>query len=302
MKIIVAHAAPDWDAIASVWLIKSFLSNWKDAAVEFVPAGTRLAHSMGHSAENESDPIEKIGDDEVIHVDTGLGPLDHHQTSDQAICAATRTWDYVKQQQEKSGSPLRKEHQEAITRIVAIILAGDHFREVFWADPLADYHEFSLNGLLEGLKLSKPDQDDYCVTFGSACLDSLVHTFESRIWAEKEIAENGIEFTTKKGKALGFETVNDNVIKLAQKMGYVLVIRKDPRKGYVRIKARPSTGNQDDIDLTLAYDKLKKIDTKATWFLHVSKKMLLNGTPKNPAMVPSTLSLQEIIEVIENIY
>jgi len=80
------------------------------------------------------------------------------------------------------------------------------------------------------------------------------------------------------------------------------VIRKDPRKGYVRIKARPSTGNQDDIDLTLAYDKLKKIDTKATWFLHVSKKMLLNGTPKNPAMVPSTLSLQEIIEVIENIY
>ena len=302
MKIIVAHAAPDWDAIGSVWLIKSFLSNWKEASVRFVPAGTRLGEAKGFSSDDENDPIELLGEDEIIHVDTGLGPLDHHQTSDQAVCAMTRTWEYVKEQQEKSGSPLRKEHQEAIARIVAIVLAGDHFREVFWAEPLADYHEFSLNGLLEGLKLSKPDQDDYCVTFGSACLDGLTHTFESRIWAEKEIAENGIEFELKKGKAIAFETINDNVIKLAQKMGYILVIRKDPRKGYVRIKARPSTSELDDIDLTNAYEELGKADTKATWFLHVSKKMLLNGTPKNPAMIPSILTLQEIVDVIKSIY
>jgi len=309
VKIIVAHAAPDWDAIGSVWLIKSFLPGWKDAKVEFVPAGTRFGEAKGYHGEDKEDPIELIGEDEIIHVDTGLGPLDHHQTSDQTVCAMTRTWDYVRAENEKSGSPLRKEHQEAVSRIAAIILAGDHFREVFWADPLADYHEFSLNGLLEGLKLSKPDQDDYCVVFGSACLDALTHTFESRIWAEKEIAENGIRFELKKKVSLpagrqgiAFETINDNVIKLAQKMGYVLVIRKDPRKGYVRIKARPASGKDDDIDLTAAYEKLKVADSKATWFLHVSKKMLLNGTPKNPAMVPTTMTVQEIVDVIKELY
>lgn len=302
MKIIVTHAASDWDAIGSVWLIKSFLPGWQEAVIKFVPAGTRFGDAKGYHGDDKNDPAELIGEDEIIHVDTGLGPLDHHQTSDQAVCAATRTWDYVRTENEKSGSPLRKEHQAAISRIVQIILQDDHFREVFWADPLADYHEFSLVGVLEGLKFQKPDQDDLYVSFGSTCLDALTHTFESRIWAEKEIAENGIAFEIDKGKAMAFETVNDNVIKLAQKMGYVLVIRKDPRKSYVRIKARPASGKDDDIDLTAAYEKLKVVDSKATWFLHVSKKMLLNGTPKNPAMVPTTMTLQEIIDVIKSIY
>ena len=134
------------------------------------------------------------------------------------------------------------------------------------------------------------------------CLDAMVHNFEGRIWAEKEIADKGIPFRIKAGKAMAFETVNDGVLKLAQKMGYLLVIRKDPRKGYVRIKVRPESGPEDNLDLTLAYEKLKEIDPEATWFLHVSKKMLLNGTPKNPKMIPSKLSLQEIINVIKEIY
>jgi len=71
------------------------------------------------------------------------------------------------------------------------------------------------------------------------CLDALLHDFENRVWAEREIAEKGVEFKTKWGKGLGIETVNDTVIKLAQKMGYAVVIRKDPRKGFVRVKARP---------------------------------------------------------------
>jgi hypothetical protein len=84
-------------------------------------------------------------------------------------------------------------------------------------------------------------------------------------------------------------------------MGYVLVVRKDPRKKYVRIKTIPSTPEKKGIDLTLAYEELRMIDPDATWFLHVSKKMLLNGTPKNPKMRPTKLSLKEIIKVLERI-
>lgn len=300
MKIIITHASPDWDAIGSVWLLKKYLPGWQEAKIEFVPAGTRYKESSDLST--LSDPVEKIGDDEVIHVDTGLGPLDHHQTSDQKICAATRTWDFIQSQFGSAHSQLKPEHKEAVSRVIAVILANDHFREVFWADPTADYHEFSLIGVLEGLKLAKPDQDSYYVEFGITCLDALVHTFESRIWAEREIEENGVEFPIRVGKAIAFETVNDNVIKLAQKMGYLLVVRKDPRKGYVRIKLRPASTKEDDLDLTSAYEKLRQIDPQATWFLHVSKKMLLNGTPKNPKMVATKLTLKQIIDILKSLY
>jgi len=159
------------------------------------------------------------------------------------------------------------------------------------------------------------------VMFGMECLDGLVHQFENRIWAEREI-KKGKEFETRFGKGIAFETLNDTVIKLSQKMGYMVVVRKDPRKGYVRIKVTPERAepvilgsiatpeSQKDsgqarmtkeIDLTLAYEQLSKMDPQATWFLHVSKKMLLNGTPKNPTMVPTTLSLDQIVNVIKTI-
>lgn len=302
MKIIVTHMSPDWDAIGSVWIIKKFLPGWQDADVKFVPAGQRLSNSK-LKTKNLKDPIELIGEDEVIHVDTGLTPLDHHQTQDRNISAASLCWDYV-QRIENAGKKLTAEHIEAVSRIIKIIVDTDHFKEVFWKDPAADYHELSFLGLLEGLKFEKQNQDDYYVEFGIKCLNSFLHTFENRIWAEREIQEKGIAFETQYGKGMGFETLNDTVLKLAQKMGYVLVVRKDPRKGYVRIKARPSSEDQKDgknIDLTLAYEQLSKIDPDATWFLHVSKKMLLNGTPKNPKMRPTKLKLSDIIRVLEKI-
>lgn len=317
MKIIVTHNSPDWDAISSVWLLKKFLSGWEEAKVEFVPAGTK---NFDSSPRSES-VIENIRSNEIIHVDTGLGPLDHHQTSDSAVCAASRVWDYVRQQNQElriKNNDKIKIRIEAIDRIVKIIVAIDHFQEVFWENPTADYHEFSLLGVLEGLKVEKPNQDLLYVVFGIQCLESLVHEFENRIWAEKEITENGIVFETRFGKGLAIETINDSVIKLAQKMGYNLVVRKDPRKGYVRIKVRPTAANgvsqmansesrskngeeESSIDLTLVKEQLSKMDPQATWFLHVSKKMLLNGTPKNPKMIPTTLTLRQILNVVEKI-
>lgn len=295
MKIIVTHSSPDWDAISSVWVLKRFLPGWENASVQFVPAGGRVAPFRGES------PIEKIGNDEVIHVDTGMGPLDHHQTSDKSVCGASRSWEFaVASNPEFGTSEKMKERKEAVDRIIKVIIAIDHFQEVFWFDAAADHQEFSLLGLLDGLKIQRPNDDDFYVMFGMECLDALVHQFENRIWAEREIKQ-GKEFETRFGKGIAFETLNDTVIKLSQKMGYVIVVRKDPRKGYVRIKARPQSNDHDNVDLTLAYEQFSKMDPQATWFLHVSKKMLLNGTPKNPTMVPTTLSLDQIVNVVKHI-
>lgn len=324
MKVIVTHTSPDWDALTSVWLIWRFLPRWESARVEFVPAGMRwsgvgnLPKPSAKIAENgqmiERDKvIEIVSDEEVIHVDTGMGPLDHHQTQDMNVCGASRAWDYIKTQNKEltTDSEKMKQRVEALSRIVAIVIDIDHFQEVYWQDPAADYQEFSLLGVLEGLKFKYPDDDKRYLEFAMQCLDAELHNFENRIWAEKEIKETGKLFKTRFGNGLAFETINDTVLKLAQKMGSVMVVRKDPRKGYVRIKVRPinksqkseaRSKNTEDIDLTLAYERLKKMDPEATWFLHVSKKMLLNGTPKNPKMIPSILSLDQIIRVLEEVY
>ncbi len=298
MKIVVTHCSPDWDAIASVWIIKRFLQNWENAKVVFVPAGERI---KGSKANETGEAIEHIGNDDVIHVDTGLGPLDHHQTNDMNVCGASRTWDFVKAQHEGGEKWLVR--ADAIERIVNVIVAIDHFQEVFWKDAAADYHEFSFLGILEGLKYQKPGEDSFFTMFGMECLDALLYDFENRAWAEKEIKEKGKEFETKYGKAVGIETMNDTVLKLAQKMGYVVVIRKDPRSGFVRIKTLPAhaDGKDNGVDFTLISEKLRKMDPDATWFLHVSKKMLLNGTSKNPKMIPTKLSLQKIIDVVKEV-
>lgn len=156
-------------------------------------------------------------------------------------------------------------------------------------------------GLLEGLKYEKPDQDSVYVEIGMGWLDMMLHNFENRVWAESEIKEKGKEFVTRFGKGLAIETINGSVLKLAQKMGYTVVIRKDPRKGNVQIKALPDHDGKKGIDLTLSYEQLSKMDPDASWFLHVSKKMLLNGSLKNPTMTPTKLSLDEVARVIEKV-
>lgn len=299
MKYIVTHTAPDMDAITSVWLLHKFLGGWDKAEVKFVPAGDRLLPlPKGQSFDFA---IEKRGEDEYIHVDTGMGPLDHHQTSSDKVCGASLTFDFVKKGLTEVEPSINSEKLEALQRMVDYVVSVDHFKEAFRPEPLADYQDFSIVNILDGFKLEKPGQDTYYVDFISQCLDALLHDFENKIWAEREIRNVGIEFSTKWGKGLGLETINDSVVKMAQLMGYEVVVRRDPRKGYVRIKARPDMPDKKGVDLTLACEKLSKMDPQATWFLHVSKKMLLNGTPKNPKMKPTKLSLNAIIEVLKTI-
>ena len=93
------------------------------------------------------------------------------------------------------------------------------------------------------------------------------------------------------------ETTNDEVVHLAQKMGYAIALRKDPKKGFLRIKSLP----KDSIDLEPLYNELKSAEPDATWFLHASHHMVLNGSSKNPDMRPTKKSLQEIITALKDI-
>lgn len=320
MRKIITHKSCDIDAVSSVWLLKRFYPNWDGAEVEFVPAGDKLPGEyepfQDSQGRHEGGPIELVDGIETIHVDTGMGALDHHQTSDNDICGAKLTLDFVLKNPD---SNLHKHEikKEAVTRIVELVIDDDHFQEVYYPDSNHDIYEFGIVSIIQGYKLMHQKDDAGLVLFIMQCLDSVLHNLETKIWAEKEIKDKGIEFTSNWGKSLAIESINDEVLKLSQMMGYVLAVRRDPNGGFIRIKALPDARSSrevhivDDeekehqkkvrtIDLTPYYEKLKKMDPDASWFLHASKRMLLNGSSKNPTMRGTKLTLSEVVEVLQN--
>lgn len=275
MKTLVTHIGPDLDAICAIWLLKTFFPDWKEASLAFVPAGKTLSN------------LSPDANPEIIHVDTGFGKFDHHQ-SNADTCASRLVYEALVK--ERGGDA-------ALDRLTQVVNEIDHFREVFFPNPTADYWEISMIAAIDGWRLIHADDPLKIVALGMEALDGIYKTFQNKVWAEKEISEKGIEFQTKWGKALGIETTNDETVHLGQKMGYILVVRRDPKKGYLRIKALP----KDEIDLTPVYDILKNQEPVATWFLHASRHMILNGSTKNPEMKPSTRPLNEIIEIIKTL-
>lgn len=283
MKTIVTHYNPDLDAITAIWLVKKFMKGWESAEVVFVPAGGTY--------NNEKVDVS----DNIIHVDTGFGRFDHHDT-DENTCAAKLVWEFIKSQNQISN--LKSEDIqmiEAVDRLVNVVNDIDHFREVYWSKPDSDYYDFGLERIIDGWKILYPDKNLLFIEWGQDCLDGMLTTFKNKVWAESEI-EKATKFETKWGKGIGFETVNDEVIHLSQKKGYVIVIRKDPRKGYLRIKSLPDK----KIDFSDIFEKLREADPDATWFLHVSKHMILNGSAKNPDMRATRLTLEQVIKIIKS--
>lgn len=305
MRRIITHKSCDIDAITSVWLLKRFYPNWDGAEVEFVNAGESLPGHLESPAGDFEKAIETIDEVETIHVDTGMGALDHHQTADNNTCGASLTLQFVISNPE-SGILKHDIKMEAVKRIVELVIDDDHFQEVYYPDSGHDIYEFGIVPIIQGYKLIHQKDDKALVEFIMVCLDSVLHNLEKKIWAEREIKEKGIDFESKWGKALGIESINDEVLKFAQMNGYRVVVRKDQNEGFVRIKALPDKrqksggGSQElGIDLTEAYEKLKELDPEASWFLHASKRMLLNGSAKNPEMKGTGLTLEQVIEVLK---
>lgn len=276
MKILVTHISPDLDAIASCWLVKRFLPGWNEAEIQFINSGTALDKKPPDDNPN------------IIHVDTGLGKFDHHQTNEYTS-ASKLVYEYLLEKNiisQKLSTPLLK--------LVTFVNETDHFAEVNYPDPSSDKYDFCLHQIVKGVKTIKNGSETMELVF--ILLDAILNIFKNKVKAEKEI-NNGFVFKSKWGKSLVMETKNEEALKLAQKTGYTLVAIKDPEKGNIRIKTLPDK----KYDLTSLYNKLVSEDKKATWFLHISKNMLLNGSSSDPDSIPSYISIQKLIELINKI-
>ena len=79
------------------------------------------------------------------------------------------------------------------------------------------------------------------------------------------------------------------------KNGYAVVVRKDPKEGYIRVTG----SNAHKVDLTKAYNEIVAKDKVGQWFLHSSKVLLRNGSTRNPTMKATRMSLEEVIGILE---
>lgn len=277
VKTLVTHISPDLDAITSMWLIVRNLHGWEHPQFYFVPAGTTL---------NNAHPDDDI---DIIHVDTGLGKFDHHQLK-KRTSAARRVLDYVKE-----NGHIRKANLEPLERLVDVVTIYDNFGEANFADPTSDIYNFSLNEIISGLKVVLED-DHEAVEHTFIMLDALLLSIKNKIGAEEEM-KKGITLQTRWGKSLIVETRNDEVLKQALKSGFTFVARKDPERGFIRIKTLPDP----QYDLTDLYESILKADKKGSWFLHSSKNMLLNGSSKKDESTPTSLTSARLIEIVKAI-
>lgn len=277
MKTIVTHLSPDLDAIASAWLIKKYLDGWDNAQIKLVPSGTTLDNQLPDSNKN------------VIHVDTGLGKFDHHQTNE--YTSATKlVYQYL-----INKDLIKSKEVKPLEKIVGYVNATDHFAEVFYPEPESDRYDFMIRQLIDGLKIINHEEIKLIkITF--QLLDAAFVVFKNKVNAEKEI-KNGFVFQSYLGKSLAVETKNEEIIKLALKKGFLLVVRRHPDAGFTRIKTLPDK----KFTLKPVYEKIIKIDKKGSWFFHISEHMLLNGSSGNPKLIPTPLSLNKIIEIIKSV-
>lgn len=276
MKKAITHINPDLDAVASVWLIKRFLPGWKEAEIDFVVV-TKVANV-------DADP-------NVLYVDVGRGKLDHHQTGE-FLSAAKLCFDFVKKARKREKlSPL---DEEVLKRVVKVVTEVDNARDLSWQEVKQDRYKFYLHTLISGIRgLAGSDQE--AMGFGLKALDAVAFNLKNKIRAEEELKE-GIRFETPWGQAIALESSNEEVLWEGETQGFCLVVKKDPETGAVRTYGHYDKG----VDLTKAYNKFKKLDPQSDWFLHASKKLLLNQASVNPDMRPTKLKLEQIVKVLSN--
>ena len=279
-KTIVTHKNPDLDAIMSAWLLVRFdQPRYGDAKLEFIPASTTYKNQQV-----DSDPS-------IVHVDVGFGKFDHHLPGGYTTCASELVFkDLVTQ-------GLVSPSDTALKKMIDFALSIDRFEDSSWVEPLATRYSFTLHEVIPSLHALQVMDNEAVTRYVFVYLDGVYQRLKHLDKAEEEITQ-GSEFGWSKGKGIAILSGNSEVIKIAQKQGYTLVILKHPDFGHMRIKAVP----EKEIDLTPLYDRIMKFDRSDQWFLHPSKQMLLNGSDKSSPKDPTNLSLKKVVDLVKEVF
>lgn len=268
MKILTTHIRPHLDDICGIWLLARYMPEYRVAALEFIPT-----NATGGAVKDSA---------EVTCVGVGRGRYDEHK-GDIGECSTTLVWRDVRERAE-----IAQLERRALERIVEWVRSEDTGRLLTM--PL---REFSVPLILQG-EFDRSNDSAHVTGLGFRILDALLAS--ARNAAHLDDAWQGrIAFTSRFGPAVAARTSVRGFESHAYAQGFDLAVfvSEDGRYHNIRAKAESS------VDLTSVYEELKRRDPKAGWYFHHSKKMLICGGQLAPDVTPSSLSLEQLIELVK---
>jgi len=283
-KLIVTHIHPDLDAIMSAWLLVRFdQSRYGDASFQFVPA----PHTY-RDLPPDNDP-------DIVHVDVGGGRFDHHKEGGFVTCASRLVWEDL------LAEKLIAEDDMALKEMVEVAYEIDTFADCYWPGTGDLRMAFMLHEIIPALHRlhsqagPQTHDNEAVLRMIFVYLDGTYQRLKD--WAKgKEAIYEGKEFECAWGKGVIVTTGADDVSKIAQKMGYEIVVIEDAKHRYLKVKTAPRVS----LPLKALYDKIALREDPKRWVYHNSGHMLFSGSDKGEAKEPSQLKLSDILEMIEN--
>lgn len=275
-KLIVTHKNPDLDAIMSAWLLVRFdQPHYGDATFEFLPAPTTY---RGLPPDN---------DPNVVHTDTGGGKFDHHKPGGFTTCASKLIYEELLAMQ------LVEASDEPLQTMVNIALEIDTFADCYWPGTDSPRMALMLHEIIPALHRLQIHDNEAVLRMVFVYLDGVYQRLKD--WDKsKEAINEGEEFESVWGKGIAVKTAADDVSKVAQKMGYDIVVIYDTEHGYLKIKTAPAV----KMSLQSLYDKISSREEKNRWVYHNSGHMLFSGSDKGGLNEPTQLHLSDLLEMI----
>lgn len=276
-KLIVTHIHPDLDAIMSAWLLVRFdQPQYGDAQFAFVPAP--------HTYKD----LPPDNDPNTVHLDVGGGKFDHHKPGGFTTCASQLVYEELLAEKKIESD------DESLKTLVEIAYEIDTFQDCYW--PGTDHSRMALmlHEIIPALHRLQTHDNEAVLRMVFVYLDGAYQRLKD--WSKgKEAVYEGTEFESIWGKGIVVKTAADDVSKIAQKMGYQIVIIEDAKKGHLKIKTAPA------VKLTLEglYVKISEREDKNRWVYHNSGHMLFSGSDKGDTNMHSQLKASDILGIIE---
>ncbi|OGE38334.1 hypothetical protein A3B45_00790 [Candidatus Daviesbacteria bacterium RIFCSPLOWO2_01_FULL_39_12] len=269
MGTLITHINPHLDDVFAIWLLKKYDSKYAEYEVDFISA----THDKGGEETEER-----------VFVGTGGGKFDEHKEG-LKTCAGSLVFDYLKNEGLLPKDELAVKALEEMVEWNKKIDMG--------TIPIEAYDEFSVPAFIRS-RDNKKESSLKDVQLGSEILDRILRVLKKKQQSSVDWQER-VEFQTRFGKTVA---VKSNTIDrpFCKRAGGDLFILLSPKYHGVQFFT-PS----QSLDLSPIYEKVKKMDPEADWFLHQSHHMVLCGSSAAPDAKPTRLSFDELVEVVKNL-
>jgi hypothetical protein len=267
---IVTHQRPHLDEVVGIWLLTNFDPACKDFSLEFIPYfGTA-----------------PVGDN-VVTLGIGGGKYDEHRLKDAGTSATELIYNDL---MHRGLIPNNGHEVKALEWLVRFATNEDNGVGYGQDD---DARPFHIANIVRSHR-DRTNSDDAAIRFGMEIISDVMVELNARATFLKDW-ESRIEFETKWGKGVAVATDYGRSDAFAYSQGFVLRVNKHLTDTIASIKSDPKS----NVDLTEAFAKASELEP-TSWYLHQSKKMLISSVSRDSDRTPTSLTLQQLIELVKN--